>query len=109
MKCNCKIINNLSISEREKLKKALNEYETKFLKTEEDKLKLIITSNLLKIFVVACNRTVGIGKVRLEKILNHIYKSIEDCAKDEAFFEHVDKICLDILGKPNFDKYFLNL
>lgn len=109
MKCNCKTINNLSPAERKKLKQALTTYETKFLQEEADRLKLIITSNLLKVTAVACNETLGIGKQRLERILNHIYKLISDSTKDEAFFEHVDKTCLDILGKQNFDKYFFKL
>lgn len=109
MKCNCKTINNLSPAERRNLKQALTNYENKYLQEESDKLKLIITSNLLKILAVACNETLGIGKQRLEKILDHIYKLISDSAKDEVFFEHVDKACLDILGKQNFDKYFFKL
>lgn len=109
MKCNCKIINNLSPSEREKLKQALNTYEKKFLEEETDRLKLIITSNLLKIIIVACNQTLGIGKQRLCKIFDCIYGLISESSTDEAFFEHVDKICIDILGKQYFDKYFLNI
>ena len=109
MKCNCKTINNLSFSERQKLRAALSEYETKFLQEESDKLKLIITNNLLKITAVACNESLGIGKQRLAKIFDNIYKLINDSKTDEVFFEHVDKVCLDIFGKQNFDKYFLKI
>lgn len=108
MKCNCKTINNLSPSERNKLKQALNIYENKYLQEETDRLKLIITNNLLKVITVACNDTLGIGKQRLCKVFDKIYQLLCDCNTDECFFEHVDKVCLDVLGKQNFDKYFLN-
>ena len=109
MKCNCRTINNLSPSERKKLKQALNKYEAKYIQEETDRMKLIITSNLLKITTVACNETLGIGRQRLGKVFDCIYKLIADSATDEAFFEHMDKVCLDILGKQYFDKYFLNI
>lgn len=109
MKCNCKTISNLSPSEREKLKQALNKYETKYLEQETDKLKLLITNNLLKVVTVACNTSCGIGQKRLVRILDCIYNLLIESKGDEAFFEHLDMICQNVLGKENCEKYFLKV
>ena len=77
-----------------------------FLKKFEE-MKLTVTNNLFKIFVVACNEEMGIGKNRMTDILENVAKKVEIMNDDD--FILVEEKCKRILGMYLYKKYFIDI
>ncbi len=110
MKCmiNNKTFSQLAPGEREKLINALDEYNKEYLKREEEQLKILITDNLMKLMVIACNEAAKIGGQRMTRIINKAEELIYHSSQDEIFFEHVDTRVKQILGEKVFNNFFKN-
>lgn len=106
--CNFKTVRSLTAMERNKLQKELETYSQKYFIENKAKIELQTILATLKVFVVCCNRTLGMGEKRISKIFDEITNTInKESLTDEIFETHLDKECIQILGEETFKKYFL--
>ena len=110
MKCmiNNKTFSQLAPKEKQKLLDALDAYNKEYLERETRRLQILITDNLMKLMVIACNETAKIGGQRMTRIMNKAEELIYHSSQDEIFFEHVDTRVKQILGEKVFDNFFKN-
>ena len=102
MKCNSKIISQLSASERKRLINTIKEANGDFLKQQCSDMKIRITNNLFKLFCVSANESCGIGSKRIIKIFNEINNLIDKSKEDEIFWQHLEGRCRQILGDKDY-------
>lgn len=108
--CNFKTVRSLTPTERRKLSKELEQYYSQYIAKNKRIIEIATILTTLKVFVVACNRVLGIGEKRLKKLFDEMMTTInEQSLTDEIFEEHLDKECIQILGKEEFEKYFPKL
>ena len=98
----------LAPGEKQKLMDALNVYNDEYLKRESEQLRIIITNNLLKIIVIACNDAAKIGGQRMTKIITRAAELLYHSNQDDIFFVHADQRVKQILGEKQFDNFFKN-
>lgn len=105
--CNFKTVRSLTSMERHKLQKELEAYSQKYFVQNKAKIELQTILATLKVFVVCCNRTLGMGEKRISKIFDEIINTInKESLTDEIFETHLNKECKQILGEETFKKYF---
>lgn len=105
--CNFKTVRSLTSMERSKLQKELEAYSQKYFIENKAKIELQTILATLKVFVICCNRTLGMGEKRISKIFDEIITTInKESLTDEIFETHLDKECKQILGEETFKKYF---
>lgn len=110
MKCNCKTLKSLSFSERDRLKKELVRINDKFLNDMYKEQKRDICNNLLKIICIAMNESLGLGSVRLERVLEEINKMCQEEQRDfEDFWLDKERQCKRILGKEKYYRFFKDI
>lgn len=111
MKCNYfRDFNQLSPSSRKRILNSIAEINEKLLRQEMERMKLTITNNLFKMFVVAANQKCGIGKNRIQKILDGINDAVINMEDDnESFFMRLEEACKQILGEDIYKIYFKDI
>ena len=110
MNCRINSLRNLGTSDRKMLYKAVSKYNETILKEEMEKMKIAITNNILKLFVIASNKECGIGKDRMEKILRNVREMIGEMTCDaESFYLIAEKECRQILGEEMYNSYFKDI
>ena len=73
-------------------------------------MKVNITNNLFKLFVLASNEKCGLGKERISRILkgvNELVINMRD--ENDTFFMGVEKDCKRILGEDTYNLYFKDI
>lgn len=110
MKCKIKGLNDLSPKAKKELFDALAECNKEYLEKEFDRMKVVITNNLFKIFVVAANKQCGIGRIRLDRILHEVSSLVENMQDDnDTFFMLLEKQCKEILSDTVYNLYFRDI
>ena len=79
-----------------------------FLEEEMDNMKVKISNNLFKLFVVAANKSVGLGAKRIERVLVELNKRVSEVnTENKADWWHkFDEECKHVLGSDTYYKYF---
>lgn len=110
MKCKIKGLNDLSPKAKKELFDALAECNKEYLEKELERMNVVITSNLFKIFVVAANEQCGLGSSRLDRILNEVMCLVENMKDDnETLFLVLEKKCKEILSDTVYNLYFRDI
>lgn len=109
MKCNIKRLSSLAPSERKKILDGVEQWNKEFLENEMQKMYVVVGNNLFKLFLVAANETCGLGKVKLERILQKLGQFLDNKEKDEIFMEHIEEQSKKIMTKEIYDKYFVDV
>ena len=105
MKCS-KTINQLSGSERKRLMNEIQKANHEFLEEKCKEMRVRITNNLFKLFVIASNEAVGLGTKRIERILQELNKRVIESENKEESWLLFDEECKQVLGKETYYKYF---
>lgn len=73
-----------------------------------DKMKVRITNNLFKLFVVASNKAVGLGTKRIERVLEEVNKQVSEVSTENKadWWNKFDEECKQVLGSDTYYKYF---
>ena len=110
MKCNIKDLKTMTPRSREILLNSLANLNEKILNEKYEEIKEVLSNNLLKFFVVACNETYGLGKIRIEKLLISIIELTKDMQDDnDDLFIMVEEKCKKILGAYTYNLYFQDI
>lgn len=111
MKCMLhKTFRELTPKARKDLINAFAVANQKVLEEQYEQIKLIMTNNLFKIFVVMCNEELGVGKSRMVKILDKINSEIKNMTdNDDDFFMRLEQQCKQILGEEKYKRYFSDI
>lgn len=109
LKVRHKLINDLSMTERQKLSKKLDEEFNKRFLEHIDKAHEIIMCNLFKLMVVALNEQCGFGESRIIKVLDGMGDLVKRAKDDEIFWEHVEKRIKQIMNENKYYLYFKDL
>ncbi|MGN0557862.1 MAG: hypothetical protein ACI4IS_00225 [Acutalibacteraceae bacterium] len=77
------------------------EQETKVaIQKEMERQQVDFTRRIFKLMCCALHNEFGFGEARANKLLNAVCKDIVSVSEDEVFWEHKDRICIDILHLP---------
>ena len=110
---NCRIQKNLdqlTPYSRKVLIKSLVDVNQKIMEEKFDEMKITVTNNLFKIFVVACNEELSIGKSRMLKILQNVGEKVLNMHDDnDDFFMLLEKRCKQILGEDLYKRFFKDI
>ena len=91
-------------------KKLLSEVEIEvkkaWEKVEEEKT-IDITRRVLKTIIYTLNTEYGYGIKRISRLFNSFTKMLEESSKDEVYWEHIDRVVIEILGLP-FERDYTN-
>lgn len=110
MKCKIKGWSDLSPRARKETTDMLAEINQKLLKKECERMKVNITNNLFKLFVLASNEKCGLGKERISRILKGVNELVINMRDDnDTFFMGVEKDCKRILGESTYNLYFKDI
>ena len=104
---NCrKTLSQLTKNQRIKLAKELEKINHEILKAESKKMGLRIANNLFKIAIVSANESLGLGKSRIERLLEAINLKISKLENDEEFWLLTEEKCKNILTEKVYSEYF---
>lgn len=110
---NCRIqksLRELTPYSRNVLLKSLVDANQKVMIEKFEEMKVILTNNLFKIFVVACNEELSIGKNRMLKILENVSEKVFNMHDDnDDFFIMIEKRCKQILGEEIYKQFFSDI
>lgn len=110
---NCRIQKNLrelTPYSRNVLLKSLVDANQKVMTEKFEEMKLTVTNNLFKIFVVACNEELNIGKIRMLKILENVAEKVLNIHDDnDDFFIMLEEKCKQILGEDLYKRFFKDI
>lgn len=111
MKCRIqKNLRELTPYSRQVLIKSLAEVNQKVMEEKFEEMKLTVTNNLFKIFVVACNEELSIGKFRMLKILQNVSEKVQNMQdNDDDFFMMIEEACKQILGIDLYKQFFSDI
>lgn len=104
---NCrKTLSQLTKNQRMKLAKELEKINHEILKAESKKMGLRIANNLFKIAIVSANESLGLGKSRIERLLEAINLKMSKLENDEEFWLLTEEKCKNILTEKVYSEYF---
>ena len=110
LKCKIKGWSDLSPRARKETTDMLADINQKLLKKECERMKVNITNNLFKLFVLASNEKCGLGKERISRILKGVNELVINMRDDnDTFFMGVEKDCKRILGEDTYNLYFKDI
>lgn len=110
MKCRVRGWSDLSPRARQNTLNAITDMNKQLVEQELDRMKVTITNNLFKLFVISSNEKCGLGKERISKILkgvNELVVNMND--ENDTFFMRVEKECKRILGEDTYNLYFKDI
>lgn len=111
MKCRIqKNLRDLTPYSRQALIRSFASVNQKVMEEKFQDMKLTVTNNLFKIFVVACNEELSIGKNRMLKILQNVGKKVQNMHDDnDDFFMMIEEACKQILGLDLYKQFFSDI
>lgn len=110
MKCRIKGWNDLSPKVRNDTINSITEMNKQLVEKELERMKVVITNNLFKLFVVSSNEQCGLGKERIAKILKGVNEMVINMTDDnDTFFMFVEETCKRILGQATYNLYFKDI
>ena len=94
MKCKIKGWSELSPKARNDTIDAITAMNKMLMEQELDRMKVTITNNLFKLFVLASNEQCGLGKERISKILKGVNDLVVNMQDDnDTFFMMLEREC----------------
>lgn len=110
MKCKVKGWSELSPKARNDTIDAITAMNKMLMEQELDRMKVTITNNLFKLFVLASNEQCGLGKERISKILKGVNDLVVNMQDDnDTFFMMLERKCKRILGESTYNLYFKDI
>lgn len=110
MKCKIKGWADLSPKVRNDTINAITDMNKQLVEQELERMKVVITNNLFKLFVLASNEKCGLGKERISKILKGVNDLVINMQDDnDTFFMKVESDCKRILGEDTYNVYFKDI
>ena len=110
MKCKIKGWSELSPKARNDTIDAITAMNKMLIEQELDRMKVTITNNLFKLFVLASNEQCGLGKERISKILKSVNELVVNMQDDnDTFFMMLERECKRILGESIYSLYFKDI
>ena len=89
-----------SLNEKKKMKAEIKFEVDKAWKQMEEQKEHELTRRILKTFIYVMHEKHGYGTKRLGALVADFTAKLNESSSDEVFWEHIDRVVIDMLGIP---------
>lgn len=106
MKCGTKLIAQLTPQQRRRLLNEIEKDNDVFLREQCKRMRFDITNSLFKLVVISANEALGLGRDRITRMLDALYKNVSQCEDQDDFWIICERDCKKILTEEIYFQYF---
>lgn len=106
MKCGTKLIAQLTPQQRRRLLNEIEKDNDVFLREQCKRMRFDITNSLFKLVTISANEALGLGRDRITRMLDALYKNVSQCEDQDDFWIICERDCKKILTEKIYFQYF---